>query len=133
MYGAGVYLAEDAAKIDQYTRPDNGCNPDYAELHSQLFCPGFAHPGEDLFYVFVVRAVLGIPCYTLDGKLERSTKAALYADSHRRELGVIPGKDPLRYHSLIAETGDILKRYREFVVYNAARTNICYVLAYRRV
>jgi len=133
MFGAGVYLSEDAEKIDQYTRPDDGCNPDFAELHAQLFHPGFTHPGEDLFYVFVVRSVLGVPCYTVDGKVEQSTKTALFADEDRRELGYIPGKEPLRYHSLIAQTGAKLKRYREFVVYNAARTNIRYVLAYRRV
>lgn len=133
MFGAGVYLAEDAEKTDQYTRPDDGCTPDFAELHAQLFHPGFMHPGEDLFYVFVVRAVLGVPCYTADGKVEKSTKTDLYSDEHRRELGYILGKEPLRYHSLIAETGVKLKRYREFVVYNAAQTNICYLLAYRRV
>lgn len=135
MFGAGVYLSEDPEKVDQYVRPDDGSNPELSELHSQLFneAQNFTHPGEDLFYVFVVRAVLGVPCYTMDGKVDESTGAPLFHDEHRRELGYIPGNKPLRYHCLIADTGDKLKRYREFVVYNGGRTNIRYMLAYRRV
>jgi len=133
MFGAGVYLSEDPEKIDQYVRPDDGRNPDLSELHSQLFHSNFTHPGDDLFYVFVVRAVLGVPCYTTDGKNDELTGRLLFHDQHRRELGYIPGNRPLRYHCLIADTGDKLKRYREFVVYNGGRTNIRYMLAYRRV
>lgn len=133
MFGAGIYLAEDAAKIDQYATPDTGSDPDLRELHKKLFWrDNTMHPGTDLFYVFVVSAICGVSCRTLDGKMDRHTEQPLFASECRRELAFIPENQPLRYHSLLADTGDKLQRFREFVFYHAARTNIAYLIAYRR-
>jgi hypothetical protein len=68
-FGAGIYLAEDVEKIDQYTTPD----PSYGfsgleELHRRLYRPGGnVHPGEDIFYCFVVQTLCGWPIRTRDG------------------------------------------------------------------
>ena len=67
IFGSGIYLAEDAEKIDQYTRPDepNIANPgeDLEELRDILYGGGEdsvtrPHDGHngDIFYAFVVAA-----------------------------------------------------------------------------
>ena len=134
MLGAGVYLAEDAEKVDQYCFPDSGQgSPEFDELHRILFpnTPGAArHPAgpgsapggvNDLFYVFVVRALCG---YTYHQDMP--------GGADRRELPEVPGSTPpVRYHSLIFDSTRF--RYREFVNFHSVRTHIQYLLAYRRV
>jgi hypothetical protein len=68
-FGAGIYLAEDVEKIDQYTTPDSSYEfSGLEELHSRLYRPGgHHHPEEDLFYCFVVRTISGWPIRTEDG------------------------------------------------------------------
>ena len=72
-FGSGVYLTENAEKMDQYTFPDL---PDSApaagleELHSILYGTGedsIGRPDEDVFYAFVVLACCGLPVRTKDG------------------------------------------------------------------
>merc|ERR1711924_339719 len=116
----GVYAAEDIEKADQYATPD----PVYMasgleELHARLFRVGTAtrHPGEDLFYVFVVRAAAGVPVRTTDGKtdLDRASRD-VFATIDQRELSEVPGvSPPLRFHSLVVELGGKVHRFREFV------------------
>eukprot|EP00747_Dinoflagellata_sp_TGD_P006167 gnl/TRDRNA2_/TRDRNA2_115852_c1_seq1.p1 gnl/TRDRNA2_/TRDRNA2_115852_c1~~gnl/TRDRNA2_/TRDRNA2_115852_c1_seq1.p1 ORF type:complete len:343 (+),score=29.23 gnl/TRDRNA2_/TRDRNA2_115852_c1_seq1:50-1030(+) len=60
-FGAGIYLAEDPEKIDQYGCSDSKYEaPGLEDLHARLYRPGGnSHPDDDLFYCFVVRAACG--------------------------------------------------------------------------
>lgn len=138
LFGQGVYLAEHPAKADQYATPD----PKYGaqglqDLHRRLYRASTAtrHPGEDLFYVFVVRAATGIAVRTKDGQtdLDRPSRQ-IWASADHRELAEVPGVDPpLRFHSLVVELGGKVHRFREFVHFNSARFNVEYLVAYRRL
>jgi len=135
-FGKGVYLAEDPEKADQYTTPD----PEYdaaSDLHKRLYRAGSAtrHPGEDLFYMFLVRAAAGLAMRTRDGRsnMDRPSQHVFASDDHR-ELSEVPGvSPPLRFHSLVVELGGTLGRFREFVHFNSARFSVEYLIAYRRV
>lgn len=133
-FGAGIYLAEDVAKADQYAVADaNGKDPALQDLHSRLFRGG--HPGVELFYCLVVRAVCGSAVRTLDGKtsLEDPT-TPIYSSAERRELATIKGSSPpVRYHSLVVELGEALKRFREFVIFEHTQCYVEYILAYQRI
>lgn len=137
-FGKGVYLAEDPEKADQYATPDpKYCAPGLEGLHKRLFreSSGVRHPGEDLFYSFVVRAAAGLPLRTLDGKrdLDRPSND-VFATEDQRELAEVPGvSPPLRFHSLVVELGGKIRRFREFVHFSSARFNVEYLVVYRRV
>ena len=146
-FGDGVYLAEDAGKTDQYVGPDSAYDP-RNELHKRLYDETMPHP-EDVFYVLVVRAALGFPVRT-QRALNNSTKArnthALRAARVTsmddgapifpvscRELSAVPGVMPkIFHHSLIAELGKDIVRYREFVLFNSNYVHIDYIIAYHR-
>ena len=162
LFGEGVYFAEDGAKCDQYTRaPDNmlarggtaaaGMN----DLHTVLY-PGGEDGGEDgenyprtgVHYVFLCRVILGCSVRTLDGwtSIDRNTiegfssknaltkePGGLWATKVQRELGEIMGAHrPMPYHSLVAELGWKISRFREYIVFNGARVYPEYLLAYSR-
>ena len=102
------------------------------------------------FYCFVVRAACGFPVRTKDAmsNLDDSSCNWVYAnplkytadgqpDSYsihsRRELIEISGvTPPVRYHSLIAEVGGVIKRHKEFVTFEKTQTYCEYLLAYKR-
>jgi hypothetical protein len=132
-FGAGVYLAEDAGKTDQYVSPDSAYDPS-SELHKRLYGETARHP-EDVFYVLVVRAALGFPVRTQhmgQSATSMDTGAPIFPDSYR-ELSAVPGvMPPIFHHSLIAELGQVLERYREFVLFHSEYVHIDYVLAYHR-
>jgi len=137
-FGAGIYLAEDATKIDQYTAPDpSHGQKGLEELHERLFQDAWLpHPEEDLFYCLVVRTTMGWGLRTVDGKTDADDPdgAPLFHNAEARELSVIPGSTPpLRYFSLTAEKGKALKRFREFVVFHDSQCYVEYVIAYKRV
>jgi len=133
LFGNGTYLAEDVAKNDQYCTPDrsHGAHPD---LHKLLFDDlGVAHPG-DIYYVFVCRALLGYRIRTKDGThdLDGSTSRSIWS-SEKRELTSIQGSNPpMLHHSLLAETGGKIARFREFVIYHGDQIYPEYVVAYQR-
>lgn len=144
VFGAGVYLAEDAEKIDQYTEPDKGeGSPGCEELHAALFPPGGEanHCGEDLFYCFVVQTILGAAVHTQDGDTDCvNVGQKVFANAERRELNTIPGSSlPQRHHSMVVEIspagtkGSHVARYRELLSFSSARLRLAYLLAYRRV
>ena len=92
----------------------------------------------DIFYCFVVRALRGLVSETTYWKTNDRSGEELFTDDTKRELGLYVPKGKtsvsgVRYHSLQANLGDKLFRHREFVVYNAQRTNIRYLVAYRRM
>ena len=133
-FGDGIYCAEDPGKTDQYVGADSAYDPS-SELHKRLYSRAFArHPG-DVFYVLVVRAALGFPVRTqLNGKAATSMDngAPIFPKSFR-ELSAVPGvTPPIVHHSLIAELGDAIVRYREFVLFHSEYVHIDYLIAYHR-
>lgn len=73
LFGEGIYLAEDAAKCDQYVRSADRAwkpadEPALHPLHDILYETAGEHPG-DVHYLFLCRVVLG---YTLRTRRERT-------------------------------------------------------------
>jgi len=134
-FGDGVYLAEDVGKTDQYSSIDKQFKPsDYKGLHRRLYGKHHEHPGS-VFYVLVCRVALGFPARTVEfGKSARhmDTKKALFPVSFR-ELTYVPDvTPPTSYHSLIAELGGNIARYREFVLFHGEYCLPEYLIAYHR-
>ena len=132
-FGDGVYLAEDAGKTDQYVSADSAYDPSN-ELHKRLYDETMPHP-EDVFYVLVVRAALGFPVrtqHTGKGATSMDNGAPIFPVNYR-ELSAVPGvSPPIFHHSLIAELGEEIVRYREFVLFHSDYAHIDYVIAYHR-
>ena len=133
IFGDGVYLAEDVGKTDQYVGADSAYDPSN-ELHKRLYGRTVRHPG-DVFYVLVVRAALGFPLRTQQtGKRATSMDNLIHIfPKSFRELSPVPGVTPaIVHHSLIAELGKAIERYREFVLFHPEYVHIDYVIAYHR-
>ena len=142
MFGEGNYFADDGAKADQYTRAadtrfETGSNP-LAPMHALLY-PDRALPASGVNYVFLCRVGLGCTIRTRDGRTCLDAGVAtgdqLFATQRRRQLGEIAGcREPkVPYHSLLAELGGKIARFREMVVFDGARIYPEYLLAYSRV
>eukprot|EP00928_Gymnodinium_smaydae_P090703 TRINITY_DN74460_c0_g1_i1.p1 TRINITY_DN74460_c0_g1~~TRINITY_DN74460_c0_g1_i1.p1 ORF type:complete len:659 (-),score=125.16 TRINITY_DN74460_c0_g1_i1:92-2068(-) len=132
LFGLGSYLGEDIGKCDQYAVPDPGLGA-YPELHDILYhrCR-VPHPSET-HYVFICRAALGRAARTKDGNTELSSGSSVWAGTEKRELAQIPGTSPpLPYHSLVAERGGLVVRYREFIIFHSERIYPEYLIAYKR-
>jgi len=117
IFGHGIYFAEDSGKNDQYVTKDSSYD-NMSEIHKKMF-ETIKHPG-NLYYLFLCRVVLGVPAVTKDP----CDKA--------RECEPISGTNYL-YHSLVAETGNCIARYREFIQYHGSRVYPEYLMAYQRV
>jgi len=134
IFGLGTYLAEDVAKCDQYCTSDasNQNSGPLADLHRILFPDETKHPG-NLCYVFVCRVTLGYPIVTQDGSRQMHGDRSVWG-SLNRELPCVPGTEPqLRHHSLRAELGTRILRFREFIVFHGEQIYPEYLVAYRRV
>ena len=132
-FGDGVYLAEDVGKTDQYVGADSVYDPS-SELHKRLYGNTVRHPS-DVFYVLVVRAALGFPVRTQQMGRDATSmdNGARIFPINFRELSAVPGViPPIVHHSLIAEKGIALDRYREFVLFHSEYVHIDYVIAYHR-
>jgi hypothetical protein len=132
-FGDGIYCAEDPGKTDQYVGADSVYDPS-SELHKRLYGRTVRHPS-DVFYVLVVRAALGFPVRTQHmGQSATSMDhgARIFPISFR-ELSDVPGVlPPICHHSLIAELGIHIERYREFVLFHSEYVHIDYLIAYHR-
>jgi hypothetical protein len=147
LFGCGTYLAEDAAKADQYCTVDAafcGNNAALRPLHNKLYAKNVKHGG-DVFYALVCRAVLGAPASTRDGRTVLAAGGAgasdggvgagaggasaastrLFENAERRSLAG-------GAHALLAEKGDVITRFREVVVFNPAAIDVVYLVALKR-
>jgi hypothetical protein len=127
----GTYFAEDAGKNDQYVTRDAryGSN---SKLHEQLYGKSCRHPNQPVFYLLLCRVSLGCFVTTVDG-LKDSAGNSVFASDQKRELATVPGASPpVHYHSLVAELGGSIQRYREFISFRSEYTYPEYLLAYRR-
>jgi hypothetical protein len=132
-FGDGIYLAEDVGKTDQYVGADSAYDPSN-DLHKRLYGRTVRHPG-DVFYVLVVRAALGYPVRTQQvGPKATSMEnlTPIFPKSFRELLPVQGVTPPIVHHSLIAELGPAIARYREFVLFHSEYVHIDYVIAYHR-
>merc|ERR1711879_1104131 len=94
------------------------------------------HPG-DVFYVVLVRSILGYFVRTLSGEAnvkDMDFGSDVFGNPNRTELSTIPSVvPPVHYHGLVVEMGKAVKRYREFVQFHEGRLYPEYLLAYQRV
>ena len=133
-FGDGIYLAEDVGKTDQYVVADSTYDSK-SDLHKRLYgVHTTPHPG-DVFYLLVCRAALGFPIRTQ----EMGEYCTSMDDGTRvfpvgfRELSPVLGvQPPIFHHSLIAELGKDIVRYREFVVFHSEYVKPDYLVAYQR-
>jgi len=132
LFGNGTYFAEDVGKNDQYCAPDHGGqNPLQKVLYHELKIP----PAYGVFYVLFCRVILGSPVRTQDGEYDMDQRPQVSVwSSEQRELAAIPkSSPPINFHSLLAEKGGKLKRYRELIVYHGTHIYPEYVVAYQRI
>ncbi|CAE8669573.1 unnamed protein product [Polarella glacialis] len=132
LFGRGTYLAEDAAKVDQYLTMDaewRGSKPEHElhQLHKQLYERGVKH-GNQVFYALVCRVALGKVLKTKDGKTRNGSSKRVFKDSSKRVSKLAGGAT-----SLLAELGCKIRRFREFVVFEPAAICIEYLVALKRV
>lgn len=142
-FGQTLYYAEDAGKCDQYCTVD--CKDGAGQtmdaevantLHELLYAANNQHQ-EDVFYIFVCLHVMGKSVRTKskapDAPNLDHPDNFVWANQQRREFACIPGMKPaVHYHSLIAEVGEDILRYREIVQSRAERVYPEYLIAYRR-
>ena len=133
LFGDGIYFAEDVGKSDQYVAKDEKLEVS-SELHQRLYDAEQRHPGS-VYYVLACRVALGHSMRT-----QVSGKGAVSMDNGRpcfpktfRELSPIDGvSPPIMHHSLIAEKGRDLCRYREFITFHGEYVCPEFLLAYHR-
>jgi len=126
-FGEGIYFAEHAGKIDQYSTVDSkyDCSDDgpLAPLHRELYTAGFRHP-ENVCYALVCRVVLGSPEETNNGTTSLSGDH-LFTLTQRNVLAASSS------HSLITDLpGD---KFSEFVIFDERAVFVEYLVAYKRI
>ena len=135
LFGAGTYLAEDAAKSDQYCTRDESskahdrwadAHPALHELHRKIWSFEAKHP-KDVHYMLICKVTLGRTEITRDGKTSCLAAGAQVFDGAERKR-LRPG-----FHSLIAETGGRVQRFREFVLFEPDQVIVEYLVAFHRV
>jgi hypothetical protein len=134
IFGHGTYFAEDVGKNDQYVTTDVAHDTSGArkELHERLFVK-VRHPGR-LHYLLVCRVSLGHSVRTQDGQTSMDGGGSIFATGDKRELAVVPrASPPVHFHSLVAEIGPCIARFREFIVFHGSYIYPEYLVAYQRM
>ena len=138
-FGAGLYFGEDAGKADQYSSPDTQYDQ-RSKLHQQLYSNSCRHPGNEnggVFYALVCRVALGYPARTQQSGEEAKAMEGgypVFRVASARELNHIPNVEPpMFHHSLIAELGAKIVRFRELVVFHSEQVCPRYLIAYQRL
>jgi hypothetical protein len=113
------------------------------KLHQKLYKFGIKH-AQDVYYALVCRVALGNPSVTQDGSTEIASPCPSQASAAgsgssstvaRRRLFVDDSnKSALTSggHSLLAETGGQVQRYREIIVFDPAAIDIEFLVALKR-
>ena len=133
LFGRGIYFAENAAKIDQYSTNDEWYKKDgnVGELHDKIYkgC-GQMHP-RNVRYALACRVLLGEHVTTSDGKTRLGDGKNAFSTADRNELASLP--DGATPSSLIAIPGERARYFREFMVYDESQVFVEYLVAYKRV
>ena len=111
---------------------------DHPELHRHLYSDSQRHPDRNadgifgnVYYVLVCRVTLGAFTVTRDGRTSLEGEK-LFPATDRELLQVKGVSPPVHHHALVAETGDKVDRYREFIVFHGDSIYPEYLLAYHR-
>jgi len=146
LFGKGSYFGEDSAKVDQYVEGDSVYKPD-TKIHKRLFPAGqqikFPTYPYKAYYLFLCRYLGGFAVRVQSNRdpsgINRMVNlshrgANIWATADRRELGNIPGcgEPAFPYHSLIAELGGTITRFREFCQFHSSRVYPEYLICYTR-
>ena len=99
-------------------------------LHDMLYRGGVKHPG-DVYYLLLCRVVMGHYVRTDDAETILNSGGESVWAKDERVLAQI-ADTPFHYHSLVAETGGVIRRHREFLSFKGTRTYPEYILAYQR-
>jgi hypothetical protein len=105
-----------------------------SELHKLLYAHTWHHG--KVFYLLACRVSLGFHARTQEMGRNASSLdppvCPIFPTSFR-ELAPVPGvSPPVHHHSLVAEVGGALGRYREFIVFHSEYVYPEYLLAYQR-
>jgi len=144
LFGMGCYLAEDAGKTNQYVHGDSRIG-DFPDLHRRLY-PSSGHVKfpkypYKAYYLLVCRVVMGYACRVRCISMRKSRYEnidfpgfPIWVDvDTRRELCPIPGIKPdMLFHSIFAQKGGDILRYRELVQFHSQRIIPEYILCYTR-
>ena len=83
-------------------------------------------------YIIVCRILLGHFVRTQDGQTDFDAAGqSIWATRDKRELSKIRDIGE-RHHALLVETGPVVSRFREIVVFHSERIYPEYLLAYKR-
>lgn len=125
-------FAENAGKNDQYVTLDPSFDASN-DLHKRLYAHT-RHAGK-VGYILVCRVLLGHPARTQQmGKNAKSMDddSPIFPLSFR-ELAPVSGVTPPTFHhSLVAEKGVNIARFREFIIFHGEYIYPEYILAYQR-
>eukprot|EP01062_Namystynia_karyoxenos_P015138 TRINITY_DN15499_c0_g1_i1.p1 TRINITY_DN15499_c0_g1~~TRINITY_DN15499_c0_g1_i1.p1 ORF type:complete len:1592 (+),score=390.03 TRINITY_DN15499_c0_g1_i1:94-4776(+) len=131
LFGGGTYYAEDAGKCDQYVLGHEFQEkPEWQDIERRLYRDGVSHPGGRVYYVLVCRVICGAYAVTKDSETQVDTGKPVFATAAKRELAFTASGG--HYCSLLAELGQKILRYREFIVFRGQRVYPEYLLAYHR-
>jgi hypothetical protein len=113
MFGAGVYLAENSSKSDEYCVPD----------------------AKGSCFMFVVRAAIGTPHRTLEDMNDLRRPPCLQGHTEIKGQYCIdhPRADSVFAPTTSTHPGACLKRYREFIVYDGAQSYPEFLIEFKRV
>lgn len=144
LFGMGCYLAEDAGKTNQYVHGDHKIGH-YPDLHRRLFPSSgyfkFPKYPYKAYYLVVCRVVMGYACRVRCLSMRKNRYEnidfpgfPIWNDiDTKRELSTIPGIKPdMLFHSLFAQKGGDILRYRELVQFHSKRIIPEYVMCYTR-
>jgi hypothetical protein len=131
-FGRGIYFAENAAKIDQYSSKDDRYQKgdgNVAQLHEKIYTQCL-HPN-NVRYALVCRVLLGRHIRTSNGTTRLEDGKPAFTNKEQNEL--VSLTDGTMPSSLIGVPGELVRTFREFVVFNSDQVYVEYLVAYKRV
>ncbi|GFH49884.1 hypothetical protein CTEN210_06360 [Chaetoceros tenuissimus] len=133
LFGRGLYFAENAAKIDQYSTndPRYQTQGDIAILHEKIYKECHQMHPKNVRYALVCRVLLGNHTLSVDSITRIENGEKVFTNDARSSLA--SQSDGNATNSLIGIPGKVAKKFREFIVYDDSQVLVEYLVAYKRV